>query len=438
MSGARHPRIRALERREKLLLAVAAVLVLAAVWTWAAHALWRSSVPAGVQLPRLNAREFFTSAFLARSASFDRFLEIERALEIVTLVIVLALYARRGHVLMRESAAGRIGTGILLGMLGFALVWLAEAPFGLVAVWWERRHHISTEGYASSLLTSFFALGVQFIFIALALLLAMGIAGFARRVWWTLAAPAFVGLALLFAFVSPYLIANTHPARNPVLRADAAALARAEGVAGTKVLVQDVHRYTTAPNAEAAGFGATRRLILWDTLLDGRFTRGEICVVTAHELGHIAHGHALRRVGWLALFLIPAAALIALATQARGGMARPEAVPVALFVYVVLQIATLPLQNAVSRHEEAEADWSALRATRDPVSARALFEDLARTSLADPSPPSWSYVLSANHPTIMQRIAMVRAWERLEGAAHTAAGSRAACAGRFSILPASS
>jgi STE24 endopeptidase len=404
-------------RRGKALAAVLAAGVLGVGWALAAHALWHSSVPAGVRLPHLHAREFFAPAFLARSASFDRFLEIELLLEIAALVVVLALYARRGHALMRESAAGRVGTGILLGMLGFALAWLTQAPFGLVAVWWERRHHISNEGYVSSLLSSFLGLGARFIFIALALLLAMGIAGYARRLWWALAAPAFVGLALLFAFVSPYLIANTSSPKDPTLNAEAASLARTEGVPGTKVLVQNVHRYTTAPNAEAAGFGATRRLILWDTLLDGRFTRGEVRVVIAHELGHIAHGHTLRRVGWLALFLIPMAALIALATRARGGMARPEAVPVALFVYVVLQLVTLPLWNIVSRHEEAEADWSALRATRDPASAQRLFEELARTSLADPDPPSWSYVLSGTHPTIMQRIAMVHAWAQREGVA---------------------
>jgi STE24 endopeptidase len=404
-------------RRGKALAAVAAAALLGAGWVLAAHALWHSSVPPGVRLPHLDAHRFFTPTFLARSASFERFLDIVGLLEVATLVVVLGLYARRGHVLMRESAAGRVGTGILLGMLGFALVWLAQAPFGVVAVWWERRHHISSEGYASSLLSSFLGLGARFIFIALALLLAMGIAGFARRLWWALAAPAFVGLALLFAFVSPYLVPNTSSPTSPALSAEAAALARAEGVAGTKVLVQSVHRYTTAPNAEAAGFGATRRLILWDTLLDGRFTRGEVRVVIAHELGHIAHGHTLRRVGWLALFLVPAAALIALATRARGGMARPEAVPVALFVYVVLQLVTLPAWNIVSRHEEAEADWSALRATRDPASARSLFEGLARTSLASPDPASWSYVLGATHPTIMQRLAMVQAWARREGAA---------------------
>ena len=80
-----------------------------------------------------------------------------------------------------------------------------------------------------------------------------------------------------------------------------------------------------------------------------------------HELGHIAHDHPLKRVGWLALFLIPAAALVALLTRRRGGMARPEAVPVALLVFVALQLLATPLLNIVSAPREAEADWAALR-----------------------------------------------------------------------------
>ena len=177
------------------------------------------------------------------------------------------------------------------------------------------------------------------------------------------------------------------------------------------MIVQDVSRDITAPNAESVGLGPTRRVVLWDTLLDGRFSHSEIRVVIAHELGHIAHGHLLKRVGWLALFLLPASALVALATRRRGGLARPEAVPVALFVFVLVQLVTLPLFTLVSRHEEAEADWSALQATHEPATARALFERLATTSLTDPDPPAWSYVLYGSHPTIAQRIALTEAWQ---------------------------
>jgi STE24 endopeptidase len=408
-------RARAKGKWALLALAVLVTLIVAALWALAAHELWRSTVPSGLPLPHVAARRFFSASFLRRSSSFDRLLYVDRLLASLTLLVVLALYARRGHRLMRESAAGRIGTGILLGMLGFALVWLAEVPFGLAAVWWERGHHISHQGYLASLIESFFTLGGSFLFVSFALAIAMGLAGKLRRWWWIAATPLFAALALLSTFLSIYLIPNTHPLRDPVIAADARALAATEGVAGTKLLVQKVSRSITAPNAEAVGFGPTRRVVLWDTLLDGRFSHREIRVVTAHELGHIAHRHLLRRVGWLALFLLPATALVALLTRGRGGLGRPEAVPVALFVFVVLQLVTLPLWTLVARHEETEADWSALQATHEPATARALFERLATTSLGDPDPPAWAYVLYADHPTIAQRISLTEAWQARSG-----------------------
>jgi STE24 endopeptidase len=400
-------------RPGRALASLLALLVLAALWAWAAHELWRSTVPGALRLPHVDPRSYFTRSFLERSSSYQRFLEIDALLGQLTLLAVLAAYARHGHRLMRESAAGRIGTGMMLGMLGFAVVWLAELPFALASEWWQRRHGVSHQGYVTSIVESVLSLGGKFVFVSFALLIAMGIAGVLRRWWWAVAAPVFVGLALLSTFLSVYLIPNKHPLRNPATVADLSALARSEGVPGTKADVQDVARYTTAPNAESVGFGSTRRVILWDTLLDGRFTRSEIRAVTAHELGHLARHHTLKSVGWLSLFLLPAVALVALLTGRRGGLARPEAVPLALFVFVALQLFTTPLFNIVSRHEEAEADWSSLEATRDPTAARELFRRLAITSHADPDPAGWSYVLDAGHPTIAQRIAMVDAWQRL-------------------------
>jgi STE24 endopeptidase len=393
----------------RALASLLALLAAAALWALAAHALWHSTVPS-LRLPRVDPHRLFSRSFLARSSSYERFLDVDALLGDVALVAALVLYARRGHRLMRESAAGRIGTGMMLGMLGFGVVWIAELPFGLAAVWWQRRHGTSHQGYVSSVLEGFLSLGGEFLFVSLALLIAMALAGVLRRSWWVVAAPAFAAVALLATFLSVYLVPNTHALHNPQTLADVRALARAERVPGTKAEVQDVNRETTAPNAESVGFGATRRVILWNTLLDGRFDRAEVRAVLAHELGHIAHDHQLKRVGWLALFLLPAAALVALATRRRGGLARPEAVPIALLVYVVLQLATTPLENIVSRHEEAEADWSSLRATRDPAAERSLFVKLATTSLANADPPTWSYVLYADHPTIVQRIAMEQAW----------------------------
>jgi len=80
----------------------------------------------------------------------------------------------------------------------------------------------------------------------------------------------------------------------------------------------------------------------------------------------------------------------------------------------VLGLLSLPLENAISRHREAEADWIALQTTHDPAAATALFRRFVPTTLDDPSPSTIDYLLLENHPTIMQRLAMAQAW-RLRG-----------------------
>ncbi len=71
--------------------------------------------------------------------------------------------------------------------------------------------------------------------------------------------------------------------------------------------------------------------------------------VLAHELGHLAHNHIWKSIGWYALFAFPGAFLIALATRRRGGMGVPEAVPLSLFVLVVLQLARAAAPERRSR-----------------------------------------------------------------------------------------
>ena len=281
---------------------------------------------------------------------------------------------------------------------------------GLAALWWERDHDVSHQGYLPWLVESFLSLGGVFVFVCAAVGIAMGLAGAMRRWWWLVAAPVFVALALLFTFVSPYLVPNTSPVRSPTLQAEARALERIEGTDEAKLEVQDVNRFTTAPNAMSTGIGPTKTVILWDTLLHGGFNPQQVRFVLAHEVAHLAHDDSLKQVGWLALFLIPALGLIALFTRRSGGMAQPEAVPIALLVLLALQLLAAPALNVVTRRQEASADWAALQATRDPAADREAMRQLATKSLSDPDPPGWIYFLDSDHPTIMQRIEMAEAW----------------------------
>jgi STE24 endopeptidase len=80
-------------------------------------------------------------------------------------------------------------------------------------------------------------------------------------------------------------------------------------------------------------------------------------------------------------------------------------------VLTVLALLTAPLENAVSRRYEAEADWRALNATRDPAADASLFQEFGKSSLEQPNPPLLEYLWLENHPTLAQRIAMAQAWK---------------------------
>ena len=69
--------------------------------------------------------------------------------------------------------------------------------------------------------------------------------------------------------------------------------------------VQNVSSWTDQANAFTVGFGPSTHVVLWDTLLDGRFSRGEVDVVIAHELGHVRSRHVLKAIGWTALIVLP-------------------------------------------------------------------------------------------------------------------------------------
>ena len=220
----------------------------------------------------------------------------------------------------RESAAGPVGTGMLLGMLGFALYWLADVPFDRTrALVGPPSRRQPRELRARSASAGGSRSASPFVILCVALAIVMGLARLVGRWWWALAAPAFVGLAAFFAFVSPYLDQGVHPIDDPALQATVAQLEREAHVGHVPVKVQHVH--TSLPNAETEGLGPSRRVVIWDSLLDGRFTPGEVRVVIAHELGHVKRNHIWKSVAWYALFAFPGTFLIGWAVGVEAGWA---------------------------------------------------------------------------------------------------------------------
>ena len=397
-------------RKRGLLLGAGTLLIALGVWTVAAWLLWETSVPGDLRITDVPATDYFTRDELDAADRYELFHRVNWLLSTALLLAVRGVYAVRGARFMRESAAGPIGTGMLLAMLGFGLVWLVNVPFLVAGNWWDRRHDVSKVDYVELVFGGWLALGAEFLFLSLSVLVVMGFARLVGDWWWIPGSLAFVALATLFVFISPYLTTDADKIQDAQLAVDVRRLAQIQGVEDVEVRVEDVDRYTSAANAYATGIGPTRKVFLWNTLLDGRFTDGEVRAVTAHEFGHHSQHHLPKAIAWYALFAVPGAWAIARITRRRGGMQRPEAVPLSLLVLAVLTLVAQPLQNVISRHMEAEADWEALETTRDPDAMAGLFKRFSTTSLGDPTPPGWAYVMLDTHPPLLDRIEMAEAW----------------------------
>src|SRR5439155_9824849 len=130
----------------------------------------------------------------------------------------------------------------------------------------DRRYHVSHEGYFGWILRNWFGLAGEFLFVALAIVIVMGLAHALGRRWWILGAPAFVGIAVLFAFLQPFLLTQgSRRIREPWLRRDVARLERIEHVEGVRVRALKVAGDTTEVNAEATGLGSSRSVYVYDT-----------------------------------------------------------------------------------------------------------------------------------------------------------------------------
>jgi Zn-dependent protease with chaperone function len=389
-----------------------------AAWIVAAVLLWRTSVPS-LHLGGLDPHRYFSRAALDRARSYGDGVRVLWVLAELAALGALAVLVWRLPRSARRIGLGRVGTAIVIGMVVVVTLWFVSLPFAIAGLWWQAHHGLGPFDPASWLLAQWALLSSRALAALVSIAIAVALAVRFPRGWWVPAAAVFVAIAALLGFLSGWLGASgTRGLEDPRLRADVARIETAEGV-HPPVRVLKVSDWTDEPNAFTAGFAVSTHVVVWNTMLDGRFSRREIAVVVAHEVGHARSRHILKGVGWYALFAFPAALLIAFVTGRRGGLRNPANLPLAVLVLTVANLVALPLQNAVSRRYEAEADWRALTATHDPAAARRLFEQFVPTTLSEPDPPAWDYAFLENHPTIAQRIAMANAFSRArEAGAH--------------------
>jgi STE24 endopeptidase len=224
---------------------------------------------------------------------------------------------------------------------------------------------------------------------------------------WPLAAAAAAAAAvLLLSFVAPVVLEplfnRFRPLEDERLAGELRSLAERAGVPVRDVLVADASKRTAKTNAYVSGIGPTRRVVVWDTLLDGAAER-ELKLVVAHELGHRRERHVLKGT----VLAMAGAAAGVLVLWAVLGTPRPSDYPRAALLFLALELAGLPLGAWISRRWERAADRFSLELTDDHDAFIQAHVALARSNLSDLDPPRIVYLLLFTHPTPPERLALV-------------------------------
>jgi STE24 endopeptidase len=393
----------------------ATLAVFVVLWVLAALLLWRTKVPSHLHLPTLDPNVVFGRNAVLAGERYERFLDYTWLIGTVAMLVTLVVMVRRAPRLSRSLGLGRVNAALVTGVVVLTIVWAVSIPFAIAAAWWERRHGISKESWASIVFSQWPALlGMTFsavIVLGILLLLAKRF----ERNWWLAGGLVLFGLAFLLQFASPYMMrVGTHPVRSQRIGAIIQQLERREHAGDPTVRVEPVHSQTTAANAFAVGLGPSSSVFIWDTLLDGRYSLREVRFVIGHELAHLARRHLWKGVAWGGLIGLPVLAAAAFVTRRRGGVLAPGVIAVALLTVSALQLAVTPFTNAVSRRYEAEADWVGLLGTRDPQAATGLFKEFVVADKLDPSPPAWVHAFLDDHPPPLTRVEQAEAFRRLE------------------------
>ena len=316
-------------------------------------------------------------------------------------------------------AARAVVGGLAVVLLG-SLVTLPFAAWRHVVL---GRYGLSTQGWDGWAVDVLKGYAVSVVLGGLALLGFYALARYVPRWWWAWGAGAAAGLVVLLSFVLPVLVEPIFNKFTPMpdgpLRSELIALADRDGVPVRDVLVADASRRTRAVNAYVSGLGPTRRIVVYDTLLE-QADPAEVRSVVAHELGHakdrdVLTGTALGALGAaasvVAVYLLGSwTGLLRLAGV--DSIAEPRSLALLLAVAALAGLAATPAQNLVSRRVEARADAHALALTADPSTFAAMQQRLSTLNLSDPDPNRLEYLLFASHPSTVQRLAAARAYAR--------------------------
>jgi Zn-dependent protease with chaperone function len=242
--------------------------------------------------------------------------------------------------------------------------------------------------------------------------------------WWLIAWVLFMGLFVLFAQIAPIIFLpifyKFEPLENENLKQRLVRLSERAGTRVRGVYEWKLSEKSRKANAALTGLGATRRIILADTLLQN-YSDDEIEAVLAHELGHHVHKHILKSIAvqaGITLFGFWSASAVLHYAVERSHMFETMSdfanLPLLVLVSSILSLLLMPVLNSYSRFNERQADRYCFQSITSVAPFISSMNKLAEQNLAERAPSKWVEWFFHSHPAITRRVAAAEDWARLK------------------------
>ncbi len=334
-------------------------------------------------------------------------------------VILFTGWSARLRTWAARVTAGRPRMTLLLYVAAFVvLTSLATVPLDFYESFMrEHAYGLSNQTLGKWLGDSVKALVLSSLVAPLGALLLYRLVRWSPRRWWLWSTAAALPLLAFVYLVVPIWISplfNKYgPLDDKTLEASILAEARRAGIEGSRVFQVNKSVDTKAISAYVTGFGASKRIVLYDTIIE-KLTPEEIRFVVGHEMGHFVLRHVL--LGLMGSWLLLGISLFTIARVADGLLTRygtrfgfdrlddPASLPLFLLVSSIVSLAATPLVLAGSRYLEHEADRFGLELTRSNHAAATAFVKLQQENLGIPRPGLFYTIFRGSHPSLADRI----------------------------------
>ncbi len=311
----------------------------------------------------------------------------------------------------------------LFVLLLLTLTTILTFPFDYARRRLSVEYGISTQSFSSWMRDELIGFWIGYLIMALLITVLYFLMKKFERRWWLIAWFLMIPFLFFMMYLQPVVIDPLYndfsELQNKQLEEKILTLADDAGVPAERVYEVNMSEKTNSMNAYVNGIGSNLRIVLWDTTLN-RLKENEVLFIMAHEIGHYVMNHLYWNLAGVIVStffgLLFTYHLMKTAVRKWGrklGFDRVSdiaSLPMFYLLLTLLSFLANPIELAISRNAETDADRYAIEMTEDTEAAIGSFQELTVNGLSDVDPPALVKYLRYGHPTMMERIHMLETY----------------------------